>query len=208
MKTPKTLIIGLTGGIATGKSTVSKLFKRFKIPVIDADRIAHDLTKRNKPLTKKIFKIFGNSVIGKYKTLNRKALAQIVFSDPKAKKTLENLLHPQIKKITNQKIKAYQQKNHKIIVLDIPLLFEAGRDKDCDLTIVIAAKQNTQIKRLMQNRGMSKKDALARIKNQMPLSQKIKKADFILKNDSSKQALFDSVYTLLNILKTHKTKKN
>jgi dephospho-CoA kinase len=194
MKT-KPIIIGLTGGIASGKSTATQVLRRKRIPVICADEIAHDVTRINQPAYKAIIKTFGKEILQKNKRLNRQRLAKIVFTDPKLKKKLEGIVHPAVRKEIHAKIKELKEKGKRLIILDIPLLFESGWHKKCDYTICIAAPQNTQIERLIKHRKMTHKHALERIRSQMPLKDKMKLADFVIWNKGTKQSFQNAVFS-------------
>ena len=201
MPDKKTTIIGLTGGIATGKSTVAGLFRRMGIPVICTDTIAHDLTKKGSPLLKEILNKFGSSIFNGDKTLNRPALAKIVFSSPREQKLLEKILHPRIKNEVLREIEKLKTKNHKLITIDVPLLFEAGWDKLCDRTVCVTAPQKLQIQRLKKYRKMPRRDALARIKAQMPLKEKAKQADCVIENNATLKNLRDQITRLIKKLR-------
>lgn len=195
---PQTTIIGLTGGIATGKSTVSNIFRKQHHPVICADKIAHEVVRPGKLAYKKIIKVFGDKILLKNKTLNRSKIAQDVFTDPKMRRKLENALHPEVQKEMRRLIALYKKQNHKIIFLDVPLLFEVGLDKICDHTLCIAATQSQQIQRLNKDRKMVRAEALKRIRAQMPLRDKIKKADSVIWNTGDKIQLRKKVTAWIN----------
>lgn len=175
-------IIGLTGGIATGKSTVTKLIRKSGHPVICADEIAHDVVKQGKPSYKKVIKLFGKDILQKNKQLNRQKIAKLVFTQPKLKRKLEAIIHPEVRKEMNRKIKYYITKKKPLIFLDVPLLFESKMAKMCHKTICIATTLKLQIERLKRDRNMARKHALDRIRSQMPLREKINKADYVIWN--------------------------
>lgn len=197
---PKTTIIGLTGGIATGKSTVSNILKEWRYPVICADELAHDVVKPGKPAYKKIIKIFGNEVLLKNKTLNRSKIAKQVFANPKMRRKLETAIHPEVRKKMRQLIRSYKKQNKKIIFLDVPLLFEARLDKICDHTLCIATTQNQQIQRLKKYHKMNRTEALKRIHSQMSMKDKVKKADSVIWNKSDKILLRKKITAWLKTL--------
>lgn len=196
-KKNKSLIIGLTGGIATGKSTVSQYLKKQGFPVICADEISKDVVRPNQIAYKKIIKLFGKEVTLKNKELDRKKIATLVFHQPQKRKLLEEIIHPAVQKETDRLIKKLKKQNYSLIFLDIPLLFEVGRDKICDYTICLSAFQYQQIERMQKYRGMTKSEALARIKAQMPLKEKEKRADFVIKNTNDKKNLFKQIQVIL-----------
>lgn len=186
------IIIGITGGIATGKSTVTKILRDKGHPVICADTIAHQLLEKTKRTAKHVLTQFG--------TLNRKKLAQLIFKDPLAKKKLESIIHPAVIRETKKQIVALKKKKYQLIFLDIPLLFESGMDRLCDVTLCVWAPQKTQIERLLKKRKMTRKDALSRIKAQMPLRQKVKKSDHVMKNTSTPSKLVKRIEMILRDL--------
>ena len=176
------LIIGLTGSFGSGKTTVANLFKESGFKVIDADAIMRSILEKNTNCIKKVAKAFGRAILSANK-VNRSALAKLVFKDPRELKKLTDILYPiGLKEVKKQII---QNKNAKLIVLDVPLLFESGWDKIAHTTIVVRSNQNLQIKRLIKRTGLSKADILRRIKYQMPIKEKLTKADIVIDNQRS-----------------------
>jgi dephospho-CoA kinase len=173
------LTIGLTGSFGSGKTTVAAMFKRHGVYVIDADDITHKLLEPGGKCVKKVAKVFGHVILHNSK-IDRVALAKIVFQDPRELKKLTDILYPiGLKEIKKQITKL---KNAKLVVLDVPLLFESGWDKLADVTIVVQSNQNTQIKRLLKRTGLTKADIIRRMKCQMPIREKLQKADIIINN--------------------------
>lgn len=188
------MIIGLTGGIATGKSTVAKFLKELNIEVIDSDKIAHKILTYQDTINE-IKNQFGNIVINKDGNINRKKLGEIVFDDLNKLKKLESITHHKIFDVIDKKIE--EHKNNKIIVLDAPLLFETSLDNKVDETWVVYTDKKTQIKRLKKRDGLDKENALKRIKAQMPLEEKIKKADIVIDNTGTIEELKQKIETLI-----------
>ena len=177
------MIIGLTGGIATGKSQSSKIFKELGCYIIDADKLSRTLTTKNSKCLKEIVEIFGTDILNYNGTLNRKKLGQIVFNDKQAKMDLERIIHPHIIKKTNEIIaKKYNKTN---IIVDAPLLFEVGLDRVCDKVIVIYARYHIQITRFMKRDNISKEEAIKRIALQMPIEDKMRLADITIDNSGT-----------------------
>lgn len=197
MTKQKTKIIGLTGGIATGKSTVTKFLRQRKLPVICADEISHHMTQKGQPAYRKILKEFGEDYLLPNQEFDRKKLASLVFHNQKAKKTLENIVHPLVRKEIKKQIAKSRKSNEPIVFLDIPLLFESGWEKICDATICIYTTQKIQIERLKKTRGMSRQEILVRIHNQMPLQEKCEKSDFIVRNVGSRTELKKEIKKIL-----------
>jgi len=173
-------IIGLTGGIATGKSTVAKMLTNRGYEVIDADEIVHKLQAKKSPLLKEISKAFGSTVLNENGSLNREKLGQMIFNDEKKRSLLDSIVHPAVRAEFERKIQLVQSD---ILFLDVPLLFESGFDDLADVTLVINASVEVQLERLMLRNGLSHQEARARIDAQMPMSQKVKLADFVIDND-------------------------
>ncbi len=186
------LKIALTGNISAGKSLVEKQFQTLGIDVIDADKIAHEVLNEKIQLLQKFF---GEEII-KQGQLSREKLAQIVFSDPKKKQKLEKIIHPEVKERIFQFFEG-----KKIAIASIPLLFEVGWEKDFDCVIMVIAKDNIRLKRLMERNNFTKEQAKIRINAQMSQGDKIKKADFVIDNNASKEETFEQVKKIYDILK-------
>ncbi len=178
----KRLILGLTGSFGSGKTMVAKIFKSFGAKVIDADKIAHRIIKPQSQIYQKIISIFGKNILKKNKTIDREKLAQIVFNNKNLLKKLNQIMHPQIIKIIKSQIKNYKSK---IIILDAPLLIEAGLANLVDKLIVVKAKKKEQIERLQAKLPLQKREILKRIKAQIPLQDKVRLADFVIDNSAT-----------------------
>jgi dephospho-CoA kinase len=185
MKQKKRCVIGLTGGIATGKTTMGFVFKKLGAHVICCDTIAHNALRKNSGTYKKIVRTFGEKVLKNKKKIDRARLGSIVFSNGQQRKKLENIIHPYVFERLAETIK----RKRGIIIIDVPLLFETGFEKNVDLTIVVCCSQREQINRLLKRNMLKKEDARARIAAQMPLREKKKKADFIIENTHLKDAV-------------------
>jgi dephospho-CoA kinase len=178
------MIIGLTGGIATGKSTAADYLEKKGAEIIDADQISHKITQKKKKGWQLIVEEFGENILKSDGELDREKLGGIIFSDSTKRKKLESLLHPLI--ISEMKEKAHEYlENKKIVIFMAPLLYEAGLDQFCDQIWVISSSESAQIKRLQKRNGLNRKAALSRIESQMPLKDKIAKADVVIENNST-----------------------
>lgn len=186
--------IGLTGGIASGKSTVSQILRELGASIIDADEIARMLAAPNQPLYQAILAQFGTAVLCEDGSLNRQTLGDMVFADPDCKKKLDALAHPLIQEELMRQLMAAEN-NAPVIVLDVPLLFEAGWEKLADECWVVYVDLETQRKRLMARNGYSTIQAQERIASQMPLEEKCRRASFIIDNTR------DLAYTRKQVLK-------
>jgi len=179
--------IGLTGSIASGKSTVSKFLRELGAIVIDADKVAKEIVKPGTPALKEIVECFGKDVLNKAGSLNRKKLARIVFSDSAKLKMLNEITHPRIVEKIKNTITCLEKKDKtRIIVIDAPLLIETGLDKLVDEVWVVYVTPKTQIERLLQReKDMTHEEALKRINSQMSTVEKIKYADRVIYNNGS-----------------------
>lgn len=175
------ILVGLTGGIATGKSTVAAMFARCGAVVIDADRLAREVVQPGKPAWRDIVRVFGKAVLHPDRTLNRQALGALVFHHPAKRRRLERIIHPRVSREQQRLTRAAAKHDpHAVVIYDVPLLFEAGIDRRVDTTIVVTADQATQTARLRQRNGFSRAESLRRIKSQMPLRDKRRHADYVL----------------------------
>lgn len=193
------LVIGLTGGIATGKSTVSEMFKEMDIPVVDADVISREVVEPGELAYEKIVDTFGEEVLHPDGTLNRKKLGSIVFGDEQKRKQLNEIVHPEVRKKMISERDRYVQEGHPIVVLDIPLLFESKLTHFVDKTLLIYVDEDIQLKRLMNRDQSTKEEALQRINAQFPISKKLELADAVIYNNGT---IEETKEQLLEQLKT------
>ncbi|WP_035053795.1 dephospho-CoA kinase [Carnobacterium pleistocenium] len=180
-----TVILGLTGGISTGKSTVSKIFKEQGYPVVDADVGAREVVKPGTAGLNKIRKEFGNKIIQADGTLDRAALGEIVFKDKKKRELLNEILSQYIHQWLISKMNDYLKQSPAIIVMDIPLLFEVEYEKYVDQVMVVATSEEIQLNRLMKRDNLGKKEAIQRIDSQLPISKKVILGDIIIDNNGT-----------------------
>ena len=179
--------IGLTGGLGTGKTTVLKLFKNSGAYTIDADKLVHQILK--KPSTiKKLAAIIGKGILIERaaKTfINKKRMADIIFNDVQKRKSVEKLIHPEVMKAAKDfKTKILAKKRDAIIVFEVPLLLEAGYEKIFDKIIVVYCSKEIAVNRVLRH-GLSRKQALQRMRAQLPISRKKAAADFLINNNLS-----------------------
>jgi dephospho-CoA kinase len=179
------IIVGLTGSVGTGKSTVTNFFRELGAYIIDWDELAREVTRPNLSAWKEIVEYFGKDFLNEDLTINRQKLAEIAFSDKEKVAKLNQIVHPEVfkedERITNE-IKNLDP--DALIIKDIPLLFELKltRPVFMDKVVVVSASEQTQLRRL-EEKGMSRQDAQSRIKSQLPLEEKIESADFVINND-------------------------
>lgn len=192
------LIVGLTGGIASGKSTVSSMFTSLDIPVIDADKISREVVEPGKDAYEEIHRVFGADVFKEDQTLDRKRLGAIVFADEEKRKQLNAIVHPAVRREMLQQRDHYVGNGEKCVILDIPLLFEGNLTGIVDKTIVVSVDEDVQLDRLMKRDQSTKEEAKQRIRSQIPIKEKARLADAVIDNNGSK---IDSYNQLENILK-------
>lgn len=188
-------IVGLTGGIASGKSTVTKQLKKLNIPVVDADVIAREVVQPKSKGLNALVKTFGQDILTAKGELDRKALGEIVFNDEAKRNRLNSILHPLIRERILEVKAEYEAEGHPVIVLDIPLLFETDYEKHCDEIMVLSVPREIQIDRLMKRDQSSKEEALSRINAQMPLAEKVAKADTVIDNSGTLEETNQQVIT-------------
>ena len=206
----KKVVIGLTGGIGTGKSTVSQILKEKKFPVIDLDIISHEVIKFPK-VVEKIVENFGKEVLEYNNTGNwivsREKLGRVIFGNREKRLILNSVMHPEILRIMREKILECKKENNKIIFVEIQLLFEVQWEKEFDYILLVSAEKETQIKRILSRDNRSKEEALSIINSQMSLDEKKKRSDYVIENDGNIQDLEKKVDDFLkkiefeNILK-------
>jgi dephospho-CoA kinase len=196
------ILVGLTGGVATGKSTVAKMFKQHGAIIIDADELAREVVIPGKPAWRQIVKTFGKTVLNPDRTLNRHELGTVVFGNPTKLRQLEHIIHPRIAREQARLMRQAARKDPQAVVIyDVPLLFEAGIDKRVDKTIVVTADRATQIARLKKRNGLSHAEAIRRIRSQMPLAKKVQRADYVLNGTLPLSSLRGQVVQLLKSLR-------
>ena len=187
-------IIGLTGGIACGKSTVSKALRALGACIIDADAVAHELSQPNQALFNAYVQRFGMVIVTPGGTLDRAAIARLIFTDPTMRAEVEQISHPLIRRAVEERLRMAEKEQKRAAVLDVPLLFEAGWDALADEVWVVALPPEEQLMRLLaRDRTMSAGEARARIAAQMPLAEKCARADVVIDNSGTKEETRDYV---------------
>ena len=203
------MVIGLTGGIGTGKSTVSQILREKKFPVIDLDTISHEVIKIPKVI-EKIVENFGKEVLensGNFENENnairisREKLGKIIFENKEKRLLLNSIMHPEILHTMREQISKYKKSN-KIIFVEIQLLFEVQWEKEFDYILLISAKKSTQIRRILERDKRSEIDALNIINSQLPLDEKKKRSDFVIENDGNIEELKEKIVKFLEYIET------
>jgi dephospho-CoA kinase len=178
------LLVGLTGGIGSGKSTVSRMLEERGAVVFDADILARQAVEPGTPGHDAVIERFGANVLGPAGEIDREALAEIVFADPEARRALEEVVHPEVRRRFAEGAELYRDTD-RVVVLTAPLLVETGMHSAFDVLVVVSAPVEAQVERLHRQRGMSEEQARARIAAQLPLEDKAAVADVIVDNDGS-----------------------
>lgn len=194
----KSKIIGITGSIATGKSTVISILKKLGYKIIDADKVAHFLMLRGNENYEKLVKFFGNSILGDDLEIDRKKLGDLVFSDKSKLDLLNKLTHPTIFNTIYKEIKS---DNEKIVFVELPLLFELLNTRNLGIEIdekwLVYVNEDTQIQRLMNRNSFTFEEAFDRVKSQMNIEEKRKLADFIIENNKDMAYLEEQILNKL-----------
>ena len=200
------LVVGLTGGIASGKSVISKMLEEHGALLIDADEVSRELVAPHTKCWEKLISSFGKEILQEDLTLDRKKIADRVFNNPEELSKLNSLLHPEIIEQIEVQLKSIQEKDPEaIVIIDAALLVETGMYKKYDKLIVVRANEETQVKRIMARDSMSQIEAKRRIHSQLPLKDKIKKADFVIKNDGGLRETREQVEKVFNTLSSLKS---
>ena len=181
--------IGLTGGIATGKSTVSRLLAARDFAVVDADRLAREAVQFGTKANLEIARVFGPGAILSTGDLDRKVIGDIVFSDRTKLALLEGIIHPRVRELAQERRKALEAEGRAVAFYDVPLLFEKKMESLFDRVVVVACDKKTQRQRLIARDGFSAEDADRRLAAQMPIEEKIGRSHDVIRNDGSLQDL-------------------
>lgn len=193
--------IGLTGGIASGKSTVSRLLRTRGFSVIDADEIARDVVCLGSPGLRSVAQEFGDKILNQDGTLNRSKLGSLVFGHPEKLNQLEGILHPLIRAETQKRRRELEANGETLVIYDIPLLFETNSKDQFDLIIVVSCTKEQQRERLRRRNNLSENEVEERLAAQLSLQEKEKYADFIVNNNRDEQHLLREIDRLAEWLK-------
>lgn len=177
--------VALTGGIATGKSHVRAQFEALGVPTVDADQLARLAVAPGTSGLSAVIARFGRQVLDPSGALDRRKLASIVFADADARRDLEAIVHPEVRRLTDEWFGSIDAGRVSFAIADIPLLYEVGRDKDFDVVIVVACDPETQVRRVIQRDGVSEVEARQRLAAQMPIAEKVRRADYVVRTDGT-----------------------
>ncbi|KAJ7367608.1 dephospho-CoA kinase-domain-containing protein [Mycena albidolilacea] len=194
------LVVGLTGGIATGKSSVSKLLKEKHIPIVDADIIARQVVEPGTPALAKIVSSFGPEILQPDGTLDRKKLGAVIFNDEAKRRTLNSIVHPAVRRALLWGVLGHWVRGHKYCILDVPLLIEGPMWKLVGTVVVVYCSADVQLERLMKRDNSSREDASSRLNSQLPIADKVAYADRVIDNSGSPADLEAHVNSLVQAL--------
>lgn len=199
-------IIGLTGGLASGKSTVSAYLRQKGIPVIDCDIEARKIFDVGEKAYYDVIDAFGTEILNADNTVNRKLLASVVFPDAEKVKKLNSISHPAIMERTDALLKEYENSGYAVAVIDAPLLIESGMNSKTDEVWLVYTDYDVQIKRAMERDKSTREQAESRIKNQLPTEEKMKSADRLINNNGTISELYNQVDKFLTLIVDEKDK--
>ncbi|MGD2269975.1 MAG: dephospho-CoA kinase [Desulfobacterales bacterium] len=181
------IVAGLTGGIASGKSTVAAILESAGAIIIDADEIAREVVRKGQPAWHEIVQHFGRNILLTGGEINRSLLGDIIFKNPEKKELLNRIVHPRVKKETDQRLRQVEKNTpNAVVILDVPLLFEAGMFGGLSEVIVVYAPEPIQLLRLIRRDNLSESDAMARIRSQMPIEKKKNLASIVIDNSGTR----------------------
>jgi dephospho-CoA kinase len=192
--------IALTGGIATGKSHVRAQLASYGVPTIDADVLAREVVAPGTPGLEAVVRRFGTSVLNTSGALDRRRLAGIVFADAAARRDLEAIIHPAVRRATDTWFDALDVTAHPFAIADIPLLYEVGRDAAFDAVIVAACEPEAQVRRVMARDAVTEAEARQRLSAQLPIAAKVARADYVVRTDGTTDETNQQVWTLYHRL--------
>jgi len=189
------MILGITGGIASGKSLATAYFAELGAAVVSADELARDIVNPGSPTLQALVERFGAGILAGG-VLDREALAAIVFADPASRADLERITHPAIGRLAEERLAALRRNDVPLVVYEAPLLFEAGAEGRVDRVLAVTVAPEIQLARLMARSGLEREAAAARIAAQMPQAEKAARADYVIDNSGTAEALRDAVRAL------------
>lgn len=182
-------IIGITGGIGSGKTEVAKIFKKLGAKIISGDEIGKEVVEKNRSVLKKLVKIFGEGILNRNKKLNRRKLGKIAFSSIENRDKLNTIVHPYLLSNLKKQIKEHRKKGPGVVIVDAALIIEWGLQKELDYLILVESSFQNRIKRLKEYSGYSQKEAINRIKAQIKDRTRRKYADYVIRNDKDLKEL-------------------
>jgi dephospho-CoA kinase len=197
------LKIGVTGGIGSGKTTVCDFLARLGVPVLHSDEIAKELSNSNPVIRKKLITLLGSEAYVSVGMLNRQFVATKIFSNKELRRKVENIIHPEVEKERERRIKELIRQGHRLLVVEAALIYEAKLDKKLDLVVVVNANETIRIARVRKRDAVPEEDILARINAQGDAKMKLEKADYVIQNDGTLEELESKVRFLYNVFKLY-----
>jgi len=201
-------VIGLTGGIGSGKSTVLRFLAELGAAVIDADKVGHEALKPDAEAWREVIAAFGKQILAPDGTIDRSKLGEIVFGDAESLSRLDQIMHPRMHEMVKARLEDYRKQGVDVVVLEAYLLIESARASSVDEVWVTVAPEDTVLRRLKRKSGLSKTQALARIRSQLSLEERLKRADVVINTDCSLGELRDRVRELWDGLRTSGAKES
>ncbi len=196
------LIVGVTGGVGSGKTTVSRMFEQEGAYVIDADQIARELVKPKRTAWREIVRAFGKEVLEKEGSIDRRRLAEIAFLNSEKRDVLNKILHPRIKREMEKRARDIGRKDPEaVVILDVPLLVETGYHREMDRVVVVTSTEKKQMERMKKRAGMSEEETRRIISSQMRIEEKVKVADFVIRNEGSLETTRREVREIFHALR-------
>lgn len=196
----RSLILGVTGGIAAGKSMVTQVLRSLGVPVVSADELSREAVRPGSPALRQLTERFGASILQADGMLDRKALAALIFADPQAREALNRITHPAIAALAEEQLGELVRRGEPLIVYEAPLLFEAGAEQRVDEVLVVRVDEPQQLARLMARDALTEAQARARVAAQMPQDQKVARADYLIDNSGSPEETAAQVRALFERL--------
>ncbi len=194
------MVLGITGGIASGKTTVAQAFQALGAVVVSADMLAREIVRPGTKVLREIVDCFGCQVLQEDGTLNRPLMADLVFNDDQARMALNGITHPAIAALARTRLREAEQGGAPLVIYDAPLLYEVGADRAVDKVLVVKIDAEIQLARLMDRDGINRQQALVRVAAQMPQEEKLSRADFVVDNSGTAKETQDQVRSLMKCL--------
>jgi dephospho-CoA kinase len=195
-------LIGLTGGIASGKSTVAAILRRLGVAIVNADELSREVVQPGTPGWKEIVDTFGTEILQPDGTVDRQRLRKIIFSDPAARKKLEAVIHPRVRALAQQRFQEHAAAGFEIVVYEVPLLFESNLQNSLRPVVLVATNVETQKNRLQDRDHLAESEAEKHITAQMSLEEKRRLADYVIENDGTLDELERRVRAVLEEIKS------
>ena len=190
------LKVGLTGGIATGKSTVAAMLIELGAPVVDSDILAREAVAKGSEGLREVRRVFGDKVLDEEQNLDRRAMRELIFQDPGARERLNSIVHPRVAALIDRQVDELERIGRQVVFVDVPLLYEVGWEDLMDAVVLVYVPAEVQLRRLMKRDQVERDQAVNALKAQLPIEQKLKKAQFLVDNQGSLEETREQVVAL------------